>query len=106
MEKENQFYSAAAGVLFNKEKTMLVRFPPKSSEKSYTVPEGIKIIGKHAFQNARNLTEIILPDTLESIDDSAFDDCKNLLKITIPNTVTYIGAWAFHGCDKIERIAL
>ena len=106
VEKENQFYSAAAGVLFNKEKTMLVRFPPKSPEKRYTVPDGIKIIGKHAFQNARNLTEIILPDTLESIDDSAFDDCKNLRRITIPNTVTSIGAWAFHGCDKIERIAL
>jgi hypothetical protein len=104
--KENQFYSAAAGVLFNREKTILVRFPPKSPEAIYTVPKGVKVIGKHAFQNARNLTEITLPDTLETIDDSAFDDCKNLRRITIPNTVTSIGPWAFHGCDKIERIVL
>lgn len=106
VEKENQFYSAAAGVLFNREKTILVRFPPKSPEIIYTVPKGVKVIGKHAFQNARNLTEIILPDTLETIDDSAFDDCKDLRRITIPGTVTTIGAWAFHGCDKIEKIVL
>lgn len=106
VEKRNPFYSAVAGVLFDKEKTTLVRFPPRSPEKMYIVPTGITVIGKHAFQNAKNLTEIILPDTLQIIEDSAFDDCKNLRKIVIPNTVTSIGAWAFHGCDKIQEIIL
>ena len=106
VEKRNPFYSAVAGVLFDKEKTTLVRFPPRSPEKMYKVPTGITVIGKHAFQNAKNLTEIILPDTLQIIEDSAFDDCKNLRKIVIPNTVTSIGAWAFHGCDKIQEIIL
>lgn len=105
-EKGNQYYVTMAGVLFNKGMTTLVRFPPKSPEKSYIVPTGVTVIGKHAFQNARNLTEIVLPDTLLEIDDSAFDDCKNLNKIIIPDTVTNIGAWAFHGCDKIIAFVL
>lgn len=106
VEKGNPFFSAIAGVLFNKAKTTLLRFPPQSPETSYTVPSGVTVIGKHAFQNARNLTEIILPDTLITIEDSAFDDCKNLKKILLPCTVTSIGAWAFHGCDKINIITL
>lgn len=106
VEKGNPFFAAMAGVLFNKAKTTLLRFPPQSPETSYSVPSGVTVIGKHAFQNARNLTEIILPDTLITIEDSAFDDCKNLKKIIIPNTVTSIGAWAFHGCDKITTIML
>ncbi len=105
-EKRNPHFTTLSGVLFNKEKTTLVRFPPKSPETSYTVPNGITVIGKHAFQNARNLTEIVLPDTLRIIEDSAFDDCKNLQRIIIPSTVTIIGAWAFHGCDKITTITL
>ena len=70
------------------------------------MPNGVTVIGKHAFQNARNLREIILPDTLISIEDSAFDDCKNLKRIMIPNAVRTIGAWAFHGCDKISLFTL
>lgn len=106
VEKANPYFSATAGVLFDKKKTKLLRFPPTSPETSYSVPNGVTVIGKHAFQNARNLRGIILPDTLISIEDSAFDDCKNLKKIIIPNTVTSIGAWAFHGCDKINIITL
>lgn len=106
VEKENSRYSALAGVLFDKEKKILVRFPPKSPETRYTVPDGVTVIGKHAFQNARNLTEIIFPDTVSVIEDSAFDDCKGLETIRIPDSVTSIGAWAFHGCDKIRYFAL
>lgn len=106
VEKENSRYSALAGVLFDKEKKTLVRFPPKSPETRYTVPDGVTVIGKHAFQNARNLTEIILPETVTVIQDSAFDDCKRLETIRIPDSVTSVGAWAFHGCDKIRHIAL
>ena len=74
MEKANPYFSATAGVLFDKKKTKLLRFPPTSPETSYSVPNGVTVIGKHAFQNARKLREIILPDTLISIEDSAFDE--------------------------------
>lgn len=106
VEKANPYFSATAGVLFDKKKTKLLRFPPTSPETSYSVPNGVTVIGKHAFQNARNLREIILPNTLISIEDSAFDDCKNLKRIMIPNAVRTIGAWAFHGCDKISLFTL
>lgn len=106
VEKDNQTYCASAGVLYSKDKRTLVRFPLASPEKTFIVPYGVETIGKHAFQNARNLQHIDLPDTVTRIEDSAFDDCKNLTDITIPTSLQTIGAWAFHGCDKLKRIVL
>lgn len=106
VEKGNANYSSVAGVLFDKTKTTLVRFPITSPETRYVVPQGVTVIGRCAFQNARNLKEIVLPDTLLRIEESAFDDCKNLTIIDIPSSVTSLGAWAFHGCDKIKKFTL
>lgn len=104
VEKDNLNYTASGGVLFNKSKDILVRYPLKSSETTYNVPKGVKIIGPHAFQNARNLRTITLPESVEIIEDSAFDDCKELNQIILPKALTYIGPWSFHGCDKIKSI--
>lgn len=105
-EKDNEKYVTLSGVLFSKDKKILVRFPLASTECSYVVPNGVEVIGKHAFQNARNLQKIILPETLLRIEDSAFDDCKNLTEIFFPKSLTEIGAWAFHGCDKIKSFKI
>ena len=106
VEKDNKTYCASGGVLYGKDKKTIVRFPPSSPEKAFTVPHGVEIIGKHAFQNARSLEFISLPETLKLIEDSAFDDCKNLKEISLPKSLHTIGAWAFHGCDKLKSIAV
>ncbi len=106
VEKDNQSYCSSAGVLYSKDKKTLVRFPLASPEKTFKVPHGVEAIGKHAFQNARNLENIFLPETVRIIEDSAFDDCKNLIDISFPGSLQKIGAWAFHGCDKIKKIKI
>ncbi|MPN00256.1 hypothetical protein SDC9_147450 [bioreactor metagenome] len=103
VEKENESFKAEGGVLFNKDKTALIRYPPTNPDTTYAIPRSVKIIGPHAFQNCRNLKEVTLNDGLEVIEDSAFDDCKALESIGLPDTLEKIGQWAFHGCDRIER---
>ena len=94
------------GVLFDKAKKTLMRYPIKSTDREYIVPDGVEVIGAHAFQNARNLKKIILPPSVSRIEDSAFDDCKSLEEIIIPASVTVIGDWTFHGCDKLKILSL
>ncbi len=101
VEKDNQTYCAAGGVLFSKDKRTLFRFPPCATEHEYIVPHGVETIGEYAFQNARNLQKITLPDTVKEIRKSAFDDCKQLRALVLPSGLRTIGAWAFHGCDQI-----
>ena len=57
-------------------------------------------IGKNAFANATNKTEITkvtIPDTVTTIDEYAFNGCTNLAEVEIPSSVTTIGKRAFYG---------
>jgi len=106
VEKENEAFKAEGGVLFNKDKTVLIRYPPTNPDTTYTIPKYVRIIGPHAFQNCRNLKEVVLNDGLEIIEDSAFDDCKALESIDLPDSLEEIGQWAFHGCDRIRSFSI
>lgn len=106
VEKENETFMAEGGVLFDKGRTVLIRYPPTNPDSTYTIPKSVKVIGPHAFQNCRNLREIKLNDGLETIEDSAFDDCKALESINFPQSLEKIGQWAFHACDMIERFKI
>jgi TPR repeat protein len=102
----NKYYSSLNGVLFNKDKTILIKYPINLKDKIYEIPNTVITIGKHAFQNARNLENIIIPTGVTLIGDSAFDDCKSLKGIIFPDALVEIGDWAFHGCDKIKAFNL
>ena len=69
------------------------------------VPEGIKVVGKNAFERS-TLTEVVIPYGLERIEDSAFAGCKALTEITVPETVREIGGWAFADCTSLESAVI
>ncbi|MBQ6066778.1 MAG: hypothetical protein IJK89_08140 [Clostridia bacterium] len=57
---ENPFFSSEDGVLFNKDKTILLRYPPKKPDSSYTVPESVTEINAYAFSDCHDLKELFL----------------------------------------------
>ena len=65
--------------------------------------DGIKIIGKYAFQNQSKLKKIYLPSTLETIEGTAFDGCTALTDIFCSSyTVPTIPDNQFSGIDMRE----
>ena len=96
---ENNSYSSTGGVLFNKNKTTLIRFPATPTTE-YAVPNGVTSIAPFAFENnlilgAPNISKITLPSSMLSIGDNALDGASTLTSITIPDSVTAIGSYAF-----------
>ena len=100
VDPNNKCYSNDEyGVLYNKDKTILIQYPIGDNKKSYIISNDVITIGGSAFTGCRNIVNISLPNSLINIADGAFAFCENLENISIPNGVTYIGVSAFSGCD-------
>ena len=78
---DNKNYSSEKGVLFNKDKTELVRYPMGKEDTSYIIPNSVKFIGPSAFIGSTSLTSITISNNVTSIFAYAFGDCNNLTSI-------------------------
>ena len=61
-------------------------------------------IGRIAYQEAYDLSGVIIPDNVTSIGESAFSTCYNLKSVSLGNNLTTIGVGAFAG-TKISTIS-
>ena len=101
----NSQYSDRDGVVFNRDHTTLIQYPPGRGE-SYDIPDSVTSIGDWAFSSSGNLTSITLPDNVTSIGDWAFYMCSGLKGITLPDNVTSIGQGAFSSILGLKSITL
>ncbi len=86
-EENPDFSSDDAGVLFDKNKTVLMETPRKLSG-SYTIPEGVETIDSYAFAYCADLQEVYIPASVTKIGKNAFYSCSGL------NAVLYGGTSA------------
>ena len=105
VSKDNTIYSSVDGVLFNKDKTKVI-LCPEGKKGAYTIPNSVKEIDYHAFENCKELTSIEIPNSVTSIGYYAFRDCTSLKNIEIPDSVTSIGGSAFDGCTGLINIEI
>ncbi len=59
------------------------------------IPDGIKEIGRCAFQKNKYVQRVVLPDSITRIGYSAFFSCRDLKEIVFPDTISYIDDLAF-----------
>ena len=106
VDKSNQKYSSEDGILFDKDKKELIRYPTGKKEKEYNIPSSVTRIEWAAFSGCTSLTSIEIPSSVTSIGFAAFGSCTNLTRIEIPSSVTRIGSSAFHSCTSLTRIEI
>lgn len=81
---ENNNYSSQDGVLFNKDKTKLIRYPAGKIQEKYVIPNGVKSFDNDAFNNCYSLKSITIPDSmLNIITQGPFLSCDNLTEIIV-----------------------
>lgn len=106
VSENNANYSDIDGVLFNKNKSEIIAYPPAKESNTYSLPNSVTSIHNYAFIVCNNLTNISLPDSVKSIEAGAFESCKNLKDIKIPNGVTAIEDYLFYECSSLESIEI
>jgi hypothetical protein len=101
---QSKNYDTIDGVLFNKDKSILIAYPNAKSS-VYTIPESVSIINSCAFRLCNNLTDITIPDGVTIIKISAFYGTK-LSNVIIPNRVTTIEDFAFGACYELRKVTI
>ncbi len=101
-----EFSNDEFGVLFNKDKTQLIRYPIGNTRTNYEIPDSVTMIGYGAFTDCTALTSVTIPDSVTSIGGFAFTDCAGLTSIIIPDSVTSIGEDAFRLCNGLTSISV
>lgn len=106
VDSENSYYSSLDGVLFNKDKTKLIRYPRGKTATRYSIPNSVTDIGDSAFKHCKSLKSVAIPDSVTIIRDDAFYNCTSLESITIPDSVTSICRSAFQFCTSLKSVII
>jgi hypothetical protein len=77
----------------------------KGKETDIVLPNGIKIIGKSAFEYGE-ITSVVITEGVETIDVCGFSECKNLKSVKLPSTIKIIGDDAFSFCEQLTSIVI
>ena len=104
--EENEFYSSDdRGVLFNKDKTMLIQ-APGSLEGTYVVPDSVTEICNSAFYYCTKLVEVEIPDSVEIIEANAFHGCNALKRVKLPQNLKSIPYGLFAYCYELSDVTI
>ena len=107
VDENNQYYSSDNyGVLFNKNKSVLIQYPVNNIRNSYTIPDSVTTINDDAFEFCNDLTSVTIGKNVKTIGEGAFNRCSNLTSITIPDSVTTIGYAAFSRCESLTSVTI
>lgn len=106
VDSDNLAYCSEGGVLYNKEKTEIIRYPKEKSGALFAIPDGVTSISVGAFADCANLISVTIPDSVVSIGDSAFSECSSLINVRIPDGVIEIGYRTFYKCSRLKSITI
>ena len=127
VDENNSFFSSQDGILFNRDKSLIIQFPINNPIHNYVIPStvtevyesafygciyletieipsSVKELGWWSFGACEKLTTVVLPENLERIGSKSFMNCNHLANLTIPSTVNFIGEAAFQYCFSMSKI--
>ena len=68
VQSDNEYFASEDGILFDHDKTELIRFPPANKKTFYSLPSGTEYIGTYAFSDCSGLSRLGFSETISSLD--------------------------------------
>lgn len=101
VEEENEYYSSENGILYNKDKSKIIKVPFNYDLSNFTISSTVKSIEENAFWGC-TINNITIPNNVIKISKSAFAYCKKFKQIYIPLSVVCIEEDAFIGNNALQ----
>ena len=114
IEGENEKYSTFNGVLFNKEQTEMLCYPPMKPDETFEVPSSVIKIRDFGGKKLKNA---VIPDSVKVIFDYAFSNAESLETVSIGKGLEFfesgdilgIGTESenpFYNCNNLKFITV
>lgn len=85
VSEDNFYYSSDNGILYDKKKSSLIRFPAAINKTEYKSPDTLLNICESAFANNSSIRNVYLYEKCSSVEPTAFQNCTHLDKIYFYN---------------------
>ena len=105
VSNDNPYYSSDEGILYDKNKTVLI-CAPKGKKGEIKIPSGVTRIEGSAFRYCRYVKNIMISSNVTSIGEWAFSGCFSLTSVNIPSSLTSIGKCAFMWCTSLTSVEI
>ncbi len=92
----HEIYNIKDGVLISYE----------GSEAHASIPGGVSVIGRQAFENNRTLKSVTIPGSVTRIEYAAFAGCDSLQSVEIPDSVNELEDSVFRSCKSLSYVKL
>lgn len=92
VDEENPYLCSVDGVLMNKEKTVIVKYPEGAKQSSYIMPQSVTQIQDCAFADNVYLKSLSISPNVYRIGIYAFYGYKNMTTLDIPESVHIINS--------------
>lgn len=103
VDEENKVYASKNGILYNKDFSVLIRYPNNKVDNtesfSVVIPDSVTTIYNRAFYYNTKITKLVLGSNVEHIGNLAFAGCEKLTTITFNDKLKTFGQSAFRDCD-------
>jgi hypothetical protein len=102
VDAANSDYSSIDGVLFDKQKKLLIQYPAGRPDTAYTIPPGVECIGEYSFEGCAGLTSVTIPNE----DHPVLNFFLNGFNYYYIDGVSTIGVQAFSGCTGLVSVTI
>lgn len=102
VDPANPSFSSVDGILFDKARAKLIRFP-EGRGGAYTIGGGVHAIEDYAFSYCL-MTHAVVGSGVTRLGEGVFASCDYLIDVTLSKDVTQIGPAAFGYCYKLLGI--
>ena len=69
VSEDNPYYKSIDGIVYNKDGTVLIRYPAAKQDETFKIPDGVKKICSNAFFDNYYVKNLVIPKSVVEIEN-------------------------------------
>ena len=102
----NPAYTSENGVLYSKDKSTLIKYPPQKQDSEFTVPDTVTEISNYAFAKCSYLRKVTLGENVRTNGSYFLFACPLLEEVNLNEGLEYLFEYSLYECDSLKSLKI